>query len=132
LPELELLDDQWCFACGKDNPIGLKTEWEKAGDAYICRWTPKRQHQGYMGVTHGGIVATLLDEAMARLVWAVGYRAVTAEMTVRLRKPAKVGVELTVSGRIISDERRIIHCQAEATDPDGEVIASATGKMMKV
>ena len=132
MPELELLDDEWCFACGKNNPIGLKLEWEKVGDDYIARFIPKKEHQGYTGITHGGIVATLLDEAMARLVWAEGHRAVTAEMTIRLKKPARTGVELTLSGRIDSEDRRIISCTAEAKDPDGQIVASATGRMMKI
>lgn len=132
MPELDLIADDWCFACGKDNPIGLKIEWSVVDGEHIAKFTPKREHQGYFGITHGGIVATLLDEAMARLVWAEGYRAMTAEMTMRLKQPAATGVELTISGRIVSDERRIISCEAEIRNPDGRTVASATGKMMKI
>ncbi len=132
LPELELVSDEWCFACGVDNPIGLKLKWETVDGVHLAKFTPKREHQGYFGITHGGIVATLLDEAMARFVWAEGHRAMTVEMSVRYKKPAKTGVELTITGRILSEERRIISCSAELTDPAGEVAASATGKMMKI
>jgi uncharacterized protein (TIGR00369 family) len=132
LAEFELLDDGWCFACGKSNPASLKLEFEKRDDEYVARFTPRREHQGYIGITHGGVIATLLDEAMARLVWADGHRAVTAEMTVRLRRPARTGEELTVAGRITGAGRRTITCSAEARNADGTVVAEATARMVKV
>jgi len=132
MPEFELLDDRWCFACGRDNPLSLKLEFEKRDGDYITRFTPRKEHQGYVGMTHGGIVATLLDEVMARLVWADGHRALTAEMTMRLRLPARTGEELTVVGRITGEDRRTISCSAEARDSEGRVVAKATARMMKV
>lgn len=125
-------DDGWCFACGENNPIGLKLKFEKLDGGYIARFTPQKEHQGYAGITHGGIVSTLLDEAMARFVWAEGYQAVTAEMTVRFKRPAETGVELTLTGKITGEERRTIFCTAQATDPEGRIVAEATGRMVKV
>lgn len=132
MPEFELLDDGWCFVCGKNNPISLSLEFEKKDGEYVTRFTPQKQHQGYVGITHGGIVSTLLDEVMARFVWAEGYCAVTAEMTVRLKHPAKTGEELVVTGRIVGEDRRTISCSAEAKDIEGRIVAEATAKMIKV
>ncbi|MBI2843573.1 MAG: PaaI family thioesterase [Armatimonadetes bacterium] len=129
---MELLDDGWCFACGKKNPIGLKLEFEKLGEEYIARFTPGKEHQGYTGITHGGVVATILDEAMARLVWAEGYSAVTAEMTMRLKLPARTGEELIVAGRIVGEDRRTLTCSAEAKCSDGRTVAEASARMMKI
>jgi uncharacterized protein (TIGR00369 family) len=133
LSALELANDNWCFACGKDNPISLKLDFKKQDDGdYVARFTPKKEHQGYLGITHGGIMATVLDEAMARLAWADGFQAVTAEMTVRYRLPAKTGEELVVAGRITGEDRRTITCSAEAKNPEGKVVAEATARMVKV
>lgn len=129
---MDLRDDGMCFACGAKNPVGLKLEFTFQDGRYITRFTPRREHQGFTGITHGGILSTVLDEVMARLVYVLGHRAVTAEMRVRLRKPASIGEELTVSGWITSEGRRTIDCAAEARNPAGEVIAEATGRMIKV
>lgn len=129
---MELDDDRMCFACGPRNPIGLKLTFEFDGDRYVTRFTPKQEHQGYVGVTHGGIVSTVLDEVMARLLCVRGYQAPTAELTVRLKRPARTGHELTFLGWIVGERGRVIDCAAEARDASGELIAEATARMMKV
>ena len=125
-------NDNWCFACGENNPIGLKLQFEEKDGEYITRFTPEKKHQGYTGITHGGILATLLDEVMARLPWANGQNAVTAEMTVRYKLPAKTGEELTVIGRITAEDRRTISCSAEVRNPEGRIVAEAVARLMKV
>ncbi|MCL5104102.1 MAG: PaaI family thioesterase [Armatimonadetes bacterium] len=130
--ELELADDNGCFVCGKLNPIGLKLEFDREGDEYVTYFTPGKQHQGYVGVTHGGIVSTVLDEVMARYVHVLGYMAVTGEMTIRLRKPARTGVRLKFAGKIESESGRLISTSARATDDEGTLVAEATGKMIRV
>lgn len=132
MPDVELRDDGWCFACGPSNPIGLRLRFEKRDGEYVCRFTPGREHQGYVGITHGGILATLLDEAMARFAWVEGRRVVTVEMNLRLRLPAKTGEELVVTGRITAEDRRTITCSAEARDPEGRIVAEANGRMIKI
>lgn len=129
---MELADDKMCFVCGQGNPIGLKLAFEFEVDRYVTRFTPRREHQGYTGVTHGGIVSTVLDEVMARLVHVRGYEAVTAELTVRLKRPAVTGCELKITGWIVGERGRVIDCAAEARNPSGELVAEATARLMKV
>lgn len=129
---LELSDEGMCFACGPNNPIGLHLKFEFEDGGYVARFTPRREHMGYSGIVHGGILSTLMDEAMARMVYAMGHWAVTADMQVRFKKPAPVGRELIVTGRLVSERGRIIDCTAEARDAEGELYVEATGRMMKV
>ena len=130
--KLDLADDDGCFACGKSNPIGLKLEFDREGDEYVTCFTPAKQHQGYVGIVHGGILSTILDEVMARYVHVLGHSAVTAEMTVRLKRPARIGRKLRFTGRIEETNSRMILCSARATDEDGTLIAEATAKMVRV
>ncbi len=133
LPDLELESDDWCFACGNNNPISLRLKFEKqANGDYVTRFIPQKEHQGYTGITHGGILATLLDEAMARLSWAEGRSAVTAEMNIRYKLAAKTGEELTVTGRVTGEDRRVISCSAEAKNPEGRIVAEATARLVKI
>ena len=130
--KLKLADDDWCFVCGGSNPIGLKLQFAQEGDEYVTYFTPAKEHQGYTGIVHGGIVSTVLDEVMARYVYVMGHNAVTAEMTVRLKKPARVGSTMRFAGRIESENGRLILCGATATDEQGKLIAEATARMLKV
>ena len=124
--------DNYCFACGTDNPIGLKLDFHKTGDEYVAEFVPLREHQGYPGVTHGGIVATLLDEAIARFAWAEGGNTVTAEMNVRYRRPVPTGAKLRIVGRIDEPNARVVHGSGEILDAEGRVLADATAKLVRV
>ncbi|MDO8682890.1 MAG: PaaI family thioesterase [Armatimonadota bacterium] len=129
---LELSDDGGCFGCGKKNPIGLKLDFELRDGEYITEFTPGPEHQGFINITHGGILATLADEAMAKLVWIKGFKALTAEMSIKFKRPAETGKPLTIIGTIEKVEGKLIFCKAEIRKPDGTVVAEATAKMVKV
>lgn len=130
--KLDLNDDNGCFACGKANPIGLKLEFVIEGDEYVTYFTPRKEHQGWHGIVHGGIISTVLDEVMARSVYTAGHNAVTGEITVRLKRPAQIGQRLRVAGKMESEDRRVIHTSAKITDDNGATIAEATARMVKV
>lgn len=128
----DLVDDGFCFACGKSNPKGLKLEFVVEGDEYVTYFIPEKFHQGWEGIVHGGIVSTILDEVMARLVYFRGISAVTGEMSVRFRKPCPIGKKLRFAGKIESDEGRVIFTSAQATSPEGDILATANAKMVRV
>ena len=126
-------DDQWCFACGPHNPHGLHlSAFRREGADYVVDFLPQRHHQGWQGLTHGGIVATLLDEAMTRLLREAGYSAVTAEMTVRYHRPTPTGEPVQVRARQVAQRGRLVQTEAELLDPQGRALASASGKFMLV
>ena len=128
---MKLQDDRWCFACGPDNPHGLRlSDFHFEGDKYAFTFTAQKRHQGWAGITHGGIVATLLDEAMTRMLWELDTPAVTAEITIRYRQPLSIG-QSAIGHAWISDRRgRLIQCEAELMLPDEVLIASAQGKLL--
>ncbi|KPJ62603.1 hypothetical protein AMK68_04710 [candidate division KD3-62 bacterium DG_56] len=120
-------DDGWCFACGEHNPIGLRLEFQFRGDDYVARFRVQPEHAGYAGILHGGIMATLLDESMSRLLWVQGYRVLTGRLTVQYRTPVPIGSEIEVRGRIESVRRAggIVQTSASATVGE-QVVAEAT------
>lgn len=129
---MTLSDNGLCFACGPNNPVGLHLTFRQEGEEYLCDFTPAAHHQGFYGVVHGGIIATLLDEAMARYLWALGIPAVTAELKVSLHHPTRTGRPLTVVGRVVRDRGRLILCEAFVRSADGVVLASAEGKFIRL
>lgn len=79
-----------CFGCDPENPAGLQLKFQVDGDLVWSEWTPRKLLEGYPGVIHGGIQATLADETAAWLIHAVlGTAGVTREMSVRYHQPAK-------------------------------------------
>lgn len=128
---MELQSDTYCFACGKDNPIGLAMTFTEEGGDYVCHWTPRPEHQGWSRILHGGIVSTLLDEVMTWRLVSLGKRVVTAEMTVRLKQPTPLDEELTIRARVTASRRRFHEVEAEIALPDGTVTATATGKFIE-
>ncbi|NMC32158.1 MAG: PaaI family thioesterase [Veillonellaceae bacterium] len=125
------LNDQneWCFACGRLNPCGLKLQFEEEGDTYISHFTGEMQHQGYDGILHGGIISTLLDEIMARYIYAKGLTAVTARLEVRYLKPTPIGVPLLIKGRITKSRGRIYETAGSIELPDGTITAEGSAKV---
>jgi len=125
-----LTDDQRCFACGDKNSMGLRILWTTSGKTTRATFTPQKHHQGWKGIVHGGILATLLDEAMTRLAWKVCGGAVTAEMTVRYLKAAPIGKPLHIFGEIVQKKGRLVKAQAHIKNDEGKVLAKAQGKAL--
>jgi uncharacterized protein (TIGR00369 family) len=128
-----LRDNQRCYVCGKENPVGLGVDFEinREQRTISAKFTPSVNHQGYEGIVHGGILSALLDEAMGKLTVSLGVPAVTAEMTVQFKTPAAAGEELLVSGRLTQETKKLIHAQAKI-ERGPVVIAEATGKLVKI
>ena len=129
---MEFTDDGYCFVCGPKNPIGLKLDFVFDGKTMKTRFIPQRHHQGYMGIVHGGIISTLLDEAMVKLAIAMGMPAVTAQIEIRLRKALIIGENITVSAEITKDTKRILEAHAKAVNDEEVIVADAKGKLMKI
>ncbi len=128
----KLKDNDYCYVCGRKNPRGLAVDFEidRETKSIRGRFTPQKEHQGYEGIVHGGILSALLDEAMVKLAFSLGISAVTAEMTVKFKSPASPGHELIVTGNIAEESRRLV--QANAVVRRGPVvIAEATGKLLR-
>ena len=112
--------------------MGLKLAFYQHDDGVIARFTPASEHEGYTRMTHGGIVSTMLDEAMSWAVIDSGRLAVTAKISVDFRKPVPSGEELIVTARVTRDRGRAVETAGEITSSSGEVLASSTGLFIRV
>jgi uncharacterized protein (TIGR00369 family) len=131
MTKLKLEDDHYCFACGMQNPDGLRINWITLEKKATAKFTPDRKYQGWKGILHGGIIATLLDEAMTRLAYLACGAALTAEMTIRFVAPAEIGEPLDIQGEITNERRKIVEMKASIHSA-GKLIAHATGKAVKL
>jgi acyl-coenzyme A thioesterase PaaI-like protein len=123
-----------CFGCGDANPHGLRLRFRpRVGGGVWARFSPTRDHEGYLGMTHGGILATLLDEAMSWAVTHDGDLGVTARMTLTFRQPARVGDELLLLARVVTSRARVLDTHAEARRlSDDALLAEAEARFIRV
>ena len=131
--DLRLQDDGLCFGCGVNNRIGLHLTFDWDGDTCGSFWTPKPEHQGWADRVHGGFLALVLDEVLSRAVLERhGLHWVTAELTTRLKAPAKIGEMLFIKAQIVSVRPRLILCSGEVRAETGNrLVATATAKLMR-
>lgn len=125
LSELGIDFEHWCFACGRANPMGLRLEYDVTRGRAATRFVPRREHTGYEGLVHGGIVTALLDETMGWAIFQQGIWGVTARIAVTFRGPVRVGDELVVTGQVTKEGRRAIQTHGEMRDTAGALLAEA-------
>jgi len=125
-----------CFVCGDSNPAGVHVRFYEGEDGSLfARFTGADHHQGYPGRMHGGVITAIMDETMGRAIMIAHGEAnwgVTAELSLRFRKPVPLGVELTAIGRIVSEKSRTFEGAGELYLPDGTVAVAGTGKYVRL
>ena len=126
----QLQDDRRCFACGPENPNGLHMQFEYSEGVASCTVVPGHAFAGWSNIMHGGVVATLLDEAMAHATLTTGERAVTARLEVRFRKAVPTGVPLVVEGRVTGRRGRVLEVSGILRGADGTVYANAQSRFV--
>lgn len=125
------VDDGRCFACGPYNADGLHLRFEPVGEGEVrALITLPPRFQGWRGAAHGGVVAMLLDEAMAYACGAAGERGMTAAMQMRFRAPVPLGEPLTVTGKVKWRRRNVFALEAAVFDAHGAVLAGAEGSFV--
>ena len=131
MSEPAFIDDGRCFACGPLSPDGLHLRFEPDGEESVrAEVTLAPRFQGWVGTAHGGIVMTLLDEAMAHACGRIGERGVTASMELRFRGAVPLGEPLVVRGAVRWKRRHVIGVEGSVALADGTLLASGEGSFV--
>ncbi len=123
----------YCWICGEKNPGGLqlKFDLDRGAKTIQTSFIPPETYQGYDGIVHGGILSALLDEAMAKLAFELGYNSVTAKLNVRFKNPARVREKLEIRGQIAQANRRLVLAKATIHREDGMLIAEGDSTLVR-
>ena len=118
--------DDGCFACGRDNPIGLHLDQFSLTDGTVEAWfTPRPDYRGFVGSLHGGVAATALDEILA---WAtilnLGFMSVTATLDLRYRSPLTTGRPYCARGRVDDASGRRLRVSGELLAGDRTAVSA--------
>lgn len=122
-----------CFGCGNANATGLQLAFFMANDGSVVSFpTVGDGFEGPPGYLHGGIIATLLDEAMSKAVRTRGVMAMTRRMEIDYMRPVPTSTEVRMEGRVVKDEGRKHWTEARIVNDKGITLASATGLFVEV
>jgi len=124
-------DDRYCFVCGEKNPFGLQLNPVGDRGKGTILWTPRKRHQGYTGVVHGGLISTLLDEAMAYAGMSVAGFCATAGISVRFMKPVYTGKMVRIEAELVEQRGKILKLRASVFQ-DGEEKAKGEATFVAV
>ena len=124
-------DANRCFVCGPGNAIGLQLTFRIENDICRSEFTPSSSHCGYDGVTHGGLIFSVLDDVMANWIFLKGLRAYTAKCEIRYKEPLPTGVRVTLEGRCIQQRTRLVRMQGKMIRSDtGQTVAETDASFM--
>jgi acyl-coenzyme A thioesterase PaaI-like protein len=137
-PEDQQPSSKWCFVCGVENPCGLHIRFFNEGpQRCVALVTFDETYQSYPGMTHGGILATVLDETMGRATLAAQPEAeprfmFTAKLEIRYRRPVPLRQEVVVRGWVEKDRGRMVEAGGEIVLSDGTVAVVASSTLVEV
>ena len=114
-----------CFACGELNEHGLHLALHLEERRSWSEFVLADRFEGWMGVTHGGIIATIMDEVMAWSLASENNWGVTARLTIDYKRPVPVGSRVRAEGWIVRSRRRLVDTAGQILDGQGTVLATA-------
>ncbi len=124
----------YCFGCGKDNADGMLLDFflDEGARTAVCHFNLSRRYTGPPAHAHGGIIATILDEAMGKVNKFRNVLALTSSMEIKYFKPVPLGQPLTVTGYEQSVEGRKHINIAEIRNDKGELLARSKGTFIAI
>ncbi|MBV9623960.1 MAG: PaaI family thioesterase [Acidobacteria bacterium] len=124
----------YCFVCGQDNRHGMRLRFrlDESGTGFVCDFRLGRRYSGPPGYCHGGIIATILDDAMSKLNKLREVVAVTSKITVDYLRPVPLHSTLRVEARELTKRGRRLTYRAQIRDAKGRVLAKGQGVFVVV
>ncbi len=116
-----------CVVCGQQNPRGLQLIFTANAHGVAAEWIPGKDWESFQGIIHGGVISTVLDEAMSKAIIAHGLEAFTVELRVRFKQKLHPGETVQVRGWMVRHQKRRITAEASLCDSSGDEHAHAWG-----
>jgi acyl-coenzyme A thioesterase PaaI-like protein len=126
-------NSRMCFVCGIENSIGLKLKFLTDDEGRcITHFRPHEEHQGFPGQLHGGLISTLLDETMGRVLTHRNVWVMTGRLEIKFGKPVPLDQELTIVGELTRNRSRAYEARGEIQLPDGTMLVEGSGLYIRI
>lgn len=120
-----------CIMCGDQNPTSLGLRFSRQGEARVGTFFQSREElQGYDGILHGGIIASLLDSAMTNCLFHAGIRGVTADLRVRYKHVVPAGEKVEVVAQLVESRAPLYRLKASIR-MNGKTMAHGDARFMQ-
>jgi uncharacterized protein (TIGR00369 family) len=128
------LQKNYCFGCGMNNPDGMRLKfiYDDARGRFVCRFRLAKRYTGPPGHAHGGIIATILDEAMGKVNKLRQVIALTSSITIDYLKPVPLNQPLRVESHEVRMDGRHHTNAAEILNQKNEVLARGKGLFVAI
>ena len=123
--------DEYCFVCGEKNERGMKIKFRYENNEAVAEYKVPEYFQGYENIIHGGIISTLLDEVMAKIILFNNITALTRKIEVEFLKPLTVNSHIVIRGKINEKRKKLIKTTSEIS-ANGETIARAKALFFEI
>jgi uncharacterized protein (TIGR00369 family) len=121
-----------CFGCAPGNRQGLRLKFVEDAAGVTSEFRLARRFEGPPGHVHGGIIATILDEAMGKVNRQNRVVALTRRMSIDYLQPVPLGVKLSAVGWAVKQEGRKHFLAGEIRTPEGDVLARSEGLFIAI
>lgn len=117
-----------CFGCGEANRFGMHADFpfDDASGEVIFTYIPQKHHVGAPGYMHGGLIATILDEAQGVLCFHLGHSVMTEQLHIKYRKAVPLLEEIQVRAWITAVRKRRLYTRGTMTLKNGDLLASSS------
>jgi len=130
-PKRQIIENHFhqnCFACGSNDGVGLSLKFYKCeNEAVFGNFFADPKYEGYSGIIHGGIIATLLDSAMTHCLLMKGIPGLTGRLSIKYSTPIHTGTVVRLEARVVDQFREMFVLEGKAW-VDGKRVASAKAK----
>ena len=130
MEKVKTKDYPYCYGCGDANPIGLRLNHRLERRRLVTEFLPLEEHQGWPGMVHGGILATLLYEVMENLPFLEGTTTMMKSMDISFRRPATTGDSVVAESWFVEESGRKLNVSATLTSDKGELIAEGSAVLV--
>ena len=125
----------YCFVCGQKSDVGLKLDFklDKNSRSATCETVLSDKYRGWAGFVHGGIIASMLDGAMVYACKSIDLDCMTAELTIRYKKPVPLNKQIKIIAQVKDQIKwmsyAVIYTEA-FMEIDGKIANKAKAKML--
>ena len=130
MPESNVASYPYCFGCGQENPVGLRLDLRMEDGTLRTEFVPQMEHQGWPGIVHGGVIASLLYEVLENFAYYQGVTTMMHSMETRYRHPAEVGSKIRAQSWLVESSRRKMSVAATLTDEKPQIIAEGNADLV--
>lgn len=117
-----------CYGCGPENPHGLHATFpfdEETGEVHFV-YSPENHMEGAPGFVHGGIIASILDEAQGVLCFHIGHAVMTNELKIKYHIATPLDQDFKVRCWLTAVRKRRMYTRATIHSTDDRLLVSSS------